>query len=203
MVMNKSMFKNVLIVLLLTITIYSVFQYISGLKENYDLLIALNQVKERASMLEQEKQNLLLDLEKAQELKEKISQDNATLKDYLKASKDRLSKIFADYAQVQKRAEDLNAQFSLLKAEHKALTEDKEKLTRENEILKAKISSAKELKLAMRELRKQVQKVHKEIKQSIDADSSLEGNQGYIIKDGKSTFLNKVKIEVIPVEEEK
>ncbi|MCX5702902.1 MAG: hypothetical protein NT066_00150 [Candidatus Omnitrophica bacterium] len=192
--MNKGLLKNILIVLLLTIAIFSVFKYIWLLKEKYDLLVILNQVKAQVATLEEEKQNLLQSLEKEKESRQKLSQENLGLKENLKAGKRKLTKLFRE----QEALEELNYKFSLLKAENVALTEKTKKLSEENENLKAKVSSISGLKDAIRELKKQARKVvsivirHK-------PERIIEGNRGFLIKDGKYTSPAKVKIEVIPV----
>ena len=62
--MNKGLLRNILIVLLSTITAFSVFKYLVSLKEKHDLLNSMKQVQQEVAVLSQEKQNLLQDLEK-------------------------------------------------------------------------------------------------------------------------------------------
>ena len=206
--MNKSLPKNILIVLLLTLTVFSVFKYILALKEKEELSQALNQVREQAATLEKEKQNLLEVLKKEKELKQRVIQQNSVFKDNLKASKIRLRRLFRDVREKQNSIEQLNSQISISKAENKALVEKEGKLkveltqvAQENESLKEKLSSIIELKKAIRELKKthKVNKVNIETKQKAQAEKIVEGNYGYLIKDGQITYPAKVKIEVIPV----
>lgn len=199
--MNKISFKNILLVLLVSVTILSVYKYISALKEKYDLLNTLTLTKEQVELLEQEKQNLLQTLEKEKALEAKLSEQNAGLKEYLQASKKRLTKNFRDIEAVREEKEELDAKFSLLKAENTALLEQKEQLSQENESLSTKLSSIVELKKAIRELKKQVRKVGTTIKQKISEQKLIEGNRGFIIKDGKYTYPSRVRIEVIPASE--
>ena len=197
--MNKELLKNILIVLLATIAVFSVFKYVSGLKERYDLSNTLNQIKEQAATLENEKQNLLQDLEKEKELQQKLTRQNSGLKDYLRASRKRLTRLFSGYRQSQNEIEQLESKFSILKAENTALTEDKQRFAAENEGLKARLSSIAELKKAISELKMQMRKGSTLIKQATPAEEKIaEGNRGYLIKDGKPTYPAKVIIEVIP-----
>jgi hypothetical protein len=56
------------------------------------------------------------------------------------------------------------------------------------------------LKKAIRDLKKQMRKVtHKATK----TKTIIEGNRGFLIKDGKPTSIAKIKIEVIPVPQSK
>jgi chromosome segregation ATPase len=201
--MNKPLLKNVLIVVLLTITAFSVFKYTLSLKEKYDLFIALNQAREELTVLEQEKQNLLVDLEKQKGLQEMLSEENSEFKDNLKATRRRLTKLFREIREKQNAMDELNYRFSILQAEKVALTEEKEQLNlklsqanSENEGLKVRLGSLAELKKAIRELKIKMREAIRESKKP--QDIIVEGNRGFIIKDGKSTFPFKIRIEVNP-----
>jgi chromosome segregation ATPase len=191
--------KIAIFVLLLTITIFSVYKYVSALKEKYELLNALNEIKQQVQVLENDKQNLSLELEKEKQLANKLSEQNAGLKDNLRASITRLTRLFTDAENTQKSLEDMRAQFSLLKAENTVLKDQTAQMSSENESMKAKLSSVSEMKKAIREFRKQMGKVGKEIKHQVNANQVAEGNRGFVIKDGQPTLIPKViKIEVTP-----
>jgi len=69
----------------------------------------------------------------------------------------------------------------------------------ENESMKAKLGSVSEMKKAIREFRKQMGKVGKEIKHQVNVNQVAQGNRGFVIKDGQPTLTPKViKIEVTP-----
>ena len=110
----------------------------------------------------------------------------------------------------------MNSKPLILKTENTAL-EDKNKalankvdklkaklrqVSQENESLKAKLSSIAELKKVLRELKRQVRKVSKvsiETKQKGQSEKIIEGNRGYLIKDGKAIYPGKLRIEIVPV----
>ena len=206
--MNKGLFKNIFIVLLISITIFSVFKYGSSLKEKYALLNTLNQIKEQVTTLENDKQGLLEKLGEEKELNAQLNGEVSEIKDYLRASKERLAKLFADYGQAQKTIEDLNYKFSILKSENTALRDEKEKLdtqltqvSQEKNSLKAKLDSITELKKRIKELKRQGREGltgHKPKARKI-----IEGNRGFLIKNGKPTYPAKIKIEVIPIPQDK
>jgi len=113
-----------------------------------------------------------------------------------------------DFTQVQDAIEQLNSQVSGLIAENTTLKEKEDKLIKEltrvyNEKkgLQARLSSITELKKAIKELKKQVYRVGTEVKEKIKAKNTAikEGNLGFLIKNGKSTYPAKVKIEVKPL----
>ena len=204
--MNKGLARNLLIVLLLTLTAFSAFKYVASLKEKHDLRQDLNAVQQEVAILSEEKQNLLQDLEKEKEANDKLASDNQELKKYLIASREKISKLFEEVKETQDAIEQLSFQISLAKAENKALLEETENIksnlsqvSQENAALKAKLSTVVELKKAIRELKKQKRKVTQEITQ-IKIDRIIEGNRGYLIKDGKLTSSFKVRIEVMPAQ---
>jgi len=193
--MNKGLFKNIFIVLLISITIFSVFKYVLSLKEKYALLNTLNQLKQQVTTLENDKQTLLERLGIERKLNAQLEIEISGVKDYLRASKKRLAKLFAEYAQTQKAIEELNSKFCIVKSENIALKEERIKLdmqltqvSQEANDLKAKLNSIAELKERIKELRRQAHQARK----------IGEGNRGFLIKDGKPTYPPEIKIEVIP-----
>ena len=146
----------------------------------------ISSLKQSISALENQKQNLLQELEKEKNTVKELNLRSAGLKSYLIAFKKRLSKSFLALDNAQYKLEHLNSQFSILKAENNALLEDKQRLSQENDEMKMKLSSVNELRKAIRELK---------LKPRI-----IEGNKGYLIKDGQPTVTPKVKIEVVPAQ---
>ena len=187
--MNKDAIKNVALILLLSITVFSMIRYTSELKARYRLQDSLAQAQEEVAVLVQEKQKLLQELEKEKELKEQMSQKNANLKLYIKASMNKITQLFQDNSKMQSNLKEVNAKFSISKAENKALIDSRKRIYLQNEEFKATLSSVVELKKAIRELKK---------RKHNPSFLSMPGNQGYLIKDGQSTIATKIKIEVVP-----
>lgn len=188
------MLKNIAIVVLALFAIIGAQKYIVAVKEKVGLLDSLNKVKQQAMVLEQAKNNLSQELKMAKADNEKIASRNASLKEYLKAAHQRIIKSF----QAQKKINELNTYVSLLKSENAELAEKNTRYFQENENLKARLSSGKELKKALKELKKQAYKVTGEIMQKTDEQETIVGNRGYVIKDGQINNPPKVKIEVVP-----
>ncbi|PIQ90713.1 MAG: hypothetical protein COV71_02875 [Candidatus Omnitrophica bacterium CG11_big_fil_rev_8_21_14_0_20_41_12] len=186
------MFKNIAFVLLLGITVFSMIKYVSELKERYRLQDNLVRAQDQIAVLAQEKQNLLQEIGKEKAFKEELALKNKGLKDYLKASKDRIMRLFQTNTNIQNDLEDVNDKFSILKAENRSLIDSRQRLYEENEQAKVKLNSITELKKAIRELKAKGHSSH---------DLAAEGNQGFLIKDGRSTM--KVKIEVVPAQTKK
>lgn len=196
--------KVISIALLAGIAIFSIYKYVVTLKEKEDLLNTVSQMKEQVAALEIAKQNLSQELEKEKQLSQELTQG-------LKVSEERLAKVNASLVTTVKALEDLNSQHSILKTENTALKEQNDNLklqvtqvTQEKDELKARMSSVKELKKAIRELKRQMRKVKtqiiaKEKTTTTATETAVEGNRGFLIKDGKPTSSPKVIIEVKPL----
>lgn len=192
-------YKIILVFLLVGITIFSVFKYLVTLKEKYDLVENLNQVKGQVASLEQA-------IEKEKELEKAVTQENLTLKDELKANTDKLTQLDVDLQNFQKTIEQLTSQIALSKAENTALREEKDKLiqnltqiSQERDTLKERLSSIPELKKAIKEIKIQMRKAKVAIGEIVKKRTVIEGNRGFLVKDGKTTFpITKIKIEVMP-----
>jgi len=205
--MDKGLLKNILIIFLLTIAVFSVTKYGIIIKEKSQLTENLNLVKTQLATLEEEKRAFLLELEKEKQQVDMLSQEKIVLKQNLKAVKKRISKLFGDLNHTKKAIDELNAKFLLLKAENITLIKRCENLnqfSQENERMKEKLSSLPELKARISELKKnrnaplrietKSAKVHLEKK-------ILDGNRGFLIKNGQITYPAKVRIEVVPASE--
>lgn len=182
--MNKNTFKNALLILLVGITVFSMAGYISELRESYRLKDSLDLAQGRITVLVQQ-------IAQEKELKEKLELNNTKLKDYLRASKRKIKNLFQDNAKIQGSLEELEAKLSVLKAENKALISGRKRILAENEEFRLKLSSITELKKAIKELKASKRK---------SRYLKTEGNRGFLIKDGQSTAVNRVKIEVIPAQ---
>jgi chromosome segregation ATPase len=202
--MNRPVFKNLLIVFLLAIAAFSVYKYSLSLKEKFDLTQSLDQAKTEAVDLVQQKQNLLQSLEKEKQSGQQLMQNNSQLKDYLKVADEHIAELLAQYKKQEDSLNNLESKFSILKAEVAALVEKKDEIFRENESLKTKLGSVEELKKAINELR--FSERHKVSLRQQEAPEDrkeetgkvMEGNRGYLIKDGGFTATSRFKIEVVP-----
>jgi uncharacterized protein (DUF3084 family) len=187
--MAKGTLKNLALILLFGIAIFSMTRYVIELKARLKLENQLNLAQGEVVLLTQEKQNLLQELGKEKELNSKLLTRNSGLKAYLKASHQRLSRLFSQNAMIQDELEETNAKFAVLKAENRSLIDAHKRMYVENEEFKFKLGSVVELKKAIRELKTKKHKVF---------DLETEGNRGFLIKDGHLTS-EKIKIEVTRV----
>jgi chromosome segregation ATPase len=187
--MAKDRIKNLVLVLLLGIAIFSMIRYVMELKERFRLQESLTQSQSQVASLVQEKQNLLQELGKEQELNAQLADRNTGLRAYLKASKGRMTRLFQDNAKANEDLEKANTKFSILKAENTALIGIHRRIYTENEQFKFRLGSIVELRKAIKELKSRKRK---------DLGLEMQGNQGFLTKNGRLTS-EKVKIEVVPV----
>lgn len=190
--MNKGLIKNVLIVLLLTIAVFSIVKYAVSLKERHDLELALNQARvqmaTQITALEEEKQNLLQEIQKEKNSQQEIKLQNSKIKVHLRASENRLHKLFRDYRSKDAAIEQLRIRFASMDAQNQALLSQKDLLSRENEDLKARLGLVEVTKAAI-EQPKQKQAQNQE-------DSGR--NRGFLLKGYQSGAPQKITIEVNP-----
>lgn len=188
--------KIILIVLLVCITVFNGYKYFMTLKEKYVLLKDLNQARGEIAVLTEA-------IDKEKELHKAVIQENLTLKEGL----NNLTQLEAGLRNAEKTIEQLTSQVSLAKAENIALREEKENLaleltevSQERDTLKVRLSSIPELKRTIKEVKTQIRKARAMTRELAKKRRVIEGNRGYLIKDGKSTYpITKIKIEVMPV----
>jgi chromosome segregation ATPase len=196
-------YKFILTALLCGITIFSVFKYVTTLKEKYEISNRLDQMKQQVVVLESEKQNLLQTLKKEEANAQRLGEENIAFQASLKESEEKLNKLDADFKSAQKTIEQLNSELAALKTEKTKLNSQLSEVSQEKDSLNVRLNSVEELKKAIRELRSQMRKVKVQIKEKtrVTKDDSA-GNHGFVIKDGKPTSSLKVKIEVKPAPKE-
>jgi chromosome segregation ATPase len=194
----------ILIALLAGITLFSLFKYFYALKEKYELTNALSQIKEQVAALEAQRQELSEGLEKEKELNLRMTQENVGLKDEVKKTEEEITQIKTDIEYARKIIEDLKSETAILKAENMAVKDENANLTsrlsevsRQKDELTLRLGSVVELKKAIRELKKKMRKVSSELRfKEVAHEKVLEGNRGFLIKNGRPTYPTKVKIEV-------
>ncbi len=182
--------KIIIIAFLAGITIFCVVSFVSLLKEKKILQEEVRLRKIEISGLTNEKQGLLQVLEKEKQLSIVLLSKNSRLKQNLSFSSKKLNKLFTQYNLEVAQAAVLKAENSVLRKEKQKMALDLNQAAQERQTLQARLDSITELRKAIRELKKR--------KKDGLLIRNLEGNQGYLIKEGKSTYSANVKIEVNP-----
>ena len=99
--MNKGAVKNIALILLLVIAVFSLARYVSELKLRLSLQNSLLQAQGEVAQLSQEKQNLLQELRKEKELRGQLELKNRSIKGYLRAVKNRINRLFRENEQLR------------------------------------------------------------------------------------------------------
>lgn len=199
--------KAIVIAVLAGVTVFCVYKYIASVKENYSLSANIRQLNSDVKALEDEKNGLFKDLDREKEINSVLNRDITGLKDNLSQSKEKLAQLETDFVASQKAVEELSSEFSLVKAENTALREQVQELEldisqakSDKEQMKARLSSIKELKKAIKELRQKASLAKRQVRQRIEIkEKIILGNNGFLVKDGKSSFGGSIKIEVEPL----
>jgi chromosome segregation ATPase len=198
-------YKFIFVAFLIGVTIISVFKYISFLKEKTILLNELEQIKSQVTALETEKQNIAQALDKTEQgLKQKehlvlkLKEENAGIKGKFIETRHKIARVEAEFKQAQKNIAELNSAMTALREQKDNLSAQIAEISQERDNLALRLSSLVEPKKAIRELKKQARKVNTEIKHKARLKEITDGNRGFLIKDGKSTYAAKIKIEVMP-----
>jgi chromosome segregation ATPase len=198
----------VLGVVLCVVALYSALMYVVSLQRNTELQQEVGVQKQRNGELVQENHELTASLEQEKANNEELRRKNSVLKQYLRAGTEKVRKLDREFFEACGRIQQLSTEVSLLKAENTDLRVSQEaadeklgQVTLENDSLKAKLASIKELKKAIRDLKRQARGVIFTIRRHMGMDKSLDGNRGYLVRDGKYTppaAPGKVTIEVMP-----
>jgi len=203
--------KLILIAFLLGACIFSVMGYIQAVKDKYAMQDALEDNKIRLADLEIERQTLLETIEKEKSKYAALAKINLTLKKNLKAGNKKITGLFAEIDAVNSSMDNLKTEGSILKAENSAIRAEGERLKldlvktldKEEPVVEQPqpvIETKKEVKP---ELKQEIKAVpvkpveEKKITRKIE-ERVIEGNRGYLLKDGKSVAFIKVRIEVNP-----
>lgn len=196
-------------------TAFSLFKYVSVLKEKNDLSHQLEGIKQQITVLENEKQAMVSEIEKEKQINQQLFQENSGLKENLNIAQEKLAQLDAQIAQAKDVLDRLNSAFTALRAENIALKEQESQFKaaiEERDALKERMNSVAELKKMIKELKYKMRQEKRQVKRMIKPlapkkekeqnrllDSNLEGNQGFVVKEGQSTY--QVRIEVNPIEE--
>ncbi len=193
--------KVVLIAFLVGITAVCVFEYLALLREKMMLLDSLNKTKNELGLLQQERQNLLQGLEKEKEHENQLEGLRVLYKNNLRATRRKVAKLYAE----QKLDVDLSGRLDILKLEnfvlrkrYARLNQRLDQLEQRNQDFQQKFNSLSELKKAIQALRRKERKVEEVMVQESPTRKIIEGNKGFLVKDGKPTFPLKINIEVTP-----
>jgi len=140
------------------------------------------------------------------------STENQKLLDDKQALEKKVADISAKFQEAENAIEGLKSNIYLLEQENSRLKESNsslaarlDQLILEKADLETRFNSLKELKKAIRKVKldihgKKVERHKEKVKKQkeIDKQRLVEGNRGFLVKDGKNISGTKVNIEIVP-----
>jgi chromosome segregation ATPase len=211
--MSKVNWPPLVIALLVGITLFSALNYIALLFEKEALQRSLDVAINKVSSLGEEKQGLEQEVIKEKEAYKALGDETAKLQESLKSSGDTIAQLNQTIAQHLQTIDGLNARVSSLQEEKVALQNERDNMraqlrdvSQDRDALNAKFNSLDELKKAIRDVKQRLRSAYAATKkyvqrpqEKVTIEKYVEGNRGYLIKDGKPTTTTKVVIEVSPI----
>ena len=184
--------KIYLIALLLVISLFSTVNYVQYLrvvKEKQQLSKDVEQISNKLTILVNERQDLI----------NQLSDRTPALEDEREALVKNISQFNSELIAAKETIRQLQLSIAILKEEKEAYKKEAKRIGDENVHLEARLHSVKELKKAIREIKKSMHLIKRQMQKKIDTIAATEGNQGYLMRSGKSTFRRKI-IRVMPFE---
>ena len=164
----------------------------------------------RMVSVDQERKRLSAAYTQAQQTLQQLETERAHLNDELVGAHETIEKQTGDLANLQQELKDLGArlertttELTSLQREHEQLRQSNASLATEKQQLEAKLSSIKELKLAIRgvkrkmgEERRAAWQVHIQEMKVADTQRLASGNRGYLLRNGTPTAGSHATVKV-------
>lgn len=181
------------------------------------LLLALALLSWRTLSLEGEKRRVSESYDRARRELSQLVQEHGLLENELsgaqtkaRSADEEVLALRTELARLQQRLTESTAQLSslqqereILRRENLSLAQQLELIRQEKQQLEGRLSSLKELQLAMRDVKGQMRdrrwaswKARIEVQRGRDQELLASGNRGYLVRDGKPTFASGTRMQV-------
>jgi len=164
----------------------------------------------RAAVVEHEKRRLAEAHAKIQEAMHELEDERSRLTGQLAEARqtleertDDLSRLTLELQQTQRQLASLHREHEELLAHDQSMSSQVDALLTEKQGLEAKLSSVKELRLAIRDLKRKVWQERWAVWRGrlqahryADRDLLVVGNRGYVVRDGASTLGESPRVHV-------
>jgi chromosome segregation ATPase len=186
--MTASLRQRVVLVIVAVIVIASLWRTLSLEAEKRRIATAYDQARQTLSQLQAEREQLSAELGSAQETIEGQTTDLAGLQSELQRVKDELDQSVAELSSLQQSHEQLRQRDASLSSQLGSLMAEKAQL-------EAKLSSITELRLAIREVTRQIWnerwaawRARAQALKEEDQRRLAAGNRGYLVREGLPTL---------------
>lgn len=192
---NMSVGRILVIVLFVALGVSIWRNYQVG-KQKKQVEANYTQATQQIAQLEGERSRLTEELVESKKTAEGQAQNIASLQQQLAKAQSELQDSASSLAALQK-------EHNALKSAHEATLQQLASTTAERDDLKAKFSDIKQLKLAIRDVRRKVWdqrfaswRARREAMRNADQDLLASGNRGYVVRDGAITLVSPNRLQV-------
>ena len=202
----KTLFVGALVFFLAGTAVFGVYKSLDLLDKNAELGHSLVLLNVRIDEMRAAVAEVQVQLEESGLVNEQLTNEVAYLKQNL-AEKDMKIGQYHRYAMLlKKKTDDISEVNKVLAGDARQVRELLMRVRLENQEMRQKLSSVKELRLAIQELKGRGRVTpRRQVPSSATAGGAalpdaelVMGNRGYLIRDGVSTFYDKVDIQVRP-----
>lgn len=187
---------RIVLVVLAVVAAASLWRTASTERQRKRLSSAYGEAQQLLEQVSQERDQLNGELAQARQTVEGQAGDMANLKEELGAVQGKLRETLAQIVSLQRKQASLHQENASLSTRLGAAVEERAQL-------EARLSNIKELKLAIRDVRRKVWqqrfaawRARLEQLRREDTDRLASGNRGYLVKDGKSTMGPATRLQV-------
>lgn len=187
-----------LVLLLLVLSVFSLSRYAPLLKAKQDLEKQNQEARAQLFGLRSDLDILAERLEGQKIINQEMRSENSNLRV-------NVAKLQEDLNITNEQLELLTSSLIALNRENASLKENKrilsgrlESILQDNNNMLTKVNSVEELKEMIKYIKRQVFENKLLLQKKLDEKALAEGNKGFVIKDGETTYPPKVYIEVTP-----
>lgn len=193
---NSRLILVVLVAFLAGASVYTGASLVSSIQEKNALIQNIDNLNNQLASLEKQKQNFLQEIEKGKKQIEDARLKNLELAHKLKEAEDSLLNLDSESGRFLQEIGEYKSQIQSLNLKIERLEEEKDSLIKRLNIL----SDQSE---AMEKLEQKIRALEEKLSKKEEGAQVYQGNRGFIIKEGQSTYPSKIKIEVTPAEQGK
>ena len=196
---------------------FGVYKSLDLLDKNADLGYSLALLNSRLEEMRAAVKDVQAQLAESGIVNEQLTNEVVQLKTALAEKESRIGQYHKYAVLLKKKMSDVGAVNEELAREGRAMRDLLTRVRLENQELRGKMASVKELRLAIQELQRRPQPVRrrersagrvpsaaprragKQVAPELPDPEIVMGNEGFFVRDGVSTFFDKVDIRVRPV----
>ena len=187
---------RIILAVLTVVSVGSLGRMLYVEREKQQLSSAYKEAQQMVQQLTQDRQQLTTDLASAKDTIQQQAGENASLQQQLQTVQGDLAKKTQQVATLQREQQQMKQQNAKLAADLNTATTEKQQL-------EARLSSLKELRLAIRDVKRQMWqqrlaswRARGDRFREADRERLAKGNRGFIVRDGQTTLGSTPRLHV-------